>query len=464
MDYQNFVEQDRVIDAIANYYETPPLAYMHSFGCQQNVNDGEKIKGVLVQLGYGLTDRAEGADLVIFNTCAVREHAEQRVFGNIGALKNLKVANPKMMIAVCGCMVQQKTVVDKIKQSYPYVDIVFGVNGIDQLPHMIGERIRTRKKVIMEPAERTELVENLPIHRDSSFKAWLPIMYGCDNFCSYCIVPFVRGRERSRSAENILAEFRALIQSGYKEITLLGQNVNSYGKGLDHPMDFADLLAMLAEEPGDFRLRFMTSHPKDASRKLIDTIATHDKICNNLHLPVQSGSDSILAQMNRKYNVTEYLSLIRYAKERIPEMTFSSDIIVGFPGETEEDFEKTLELVREVGYVQLFTFIYSKRTGTKAAMMPDSTPYSAKTARISKLLNLHEEFAVNFAEKMVGRKVRVLVDGLGKIEGTWSGRLENNLVAEFSAPENHTGKFVWVNITGHRGILLTGSIAEEQGE
>lgn len=464
MDYQNFVEQDRVIDAIANYYETPPLAYMHSFGCQQNVNDGEKIKGVLVQLGYGLTDRAEGADLVIFNTCAVREHAEQRVFGNIGALKNLKVANPKMMIAVCGCMVQQKTVVDKIKQSYPYVDIVFGVNGIDQLPHMIGERIRTRKKVIMEPAERTELVENLPIHRDSSFKAWLPIMYGCDNFCSYCIVPFVRGRERSRSAENILAEFRALIQSGYKEITLLGQNVNSYGKGLDHPMDFADLLAMLAEEPGDFRLRFMTSHPKDASRKLIDTIATHDKICNNLHLPVQSGSDSILAQMNRKYNVTEYLSLIRYAKERIPEMTFSSDIIVGFPGETEEDFEKTLELVREVGYVQLFTFIYSKRTGTKAAMMPDSTLYSAKTARISKLLDLHEEFAVNFAEKMVGRKVRVLVDGLGKIEGTWSGRLENNLVAEFSAPENHTGKFVWVNITGHRGILLTGSIAEEQGE
>lgn len=464
MDYQNFVEQDRVIDAIANYYETPPLAYMHSFGCQQNVNDGEKIKGVLVQLGYGLTDRAEGADLVIFNTCAVREHAEQRVFGNIGALKNLKVANPKMMIAVCGCMVQQKTVVDKIKQSYPYVDIVFGVNGIDQLPHMIGERIRTRKKVIMEPAERTELVENLPIHRDSSFKAWLPIMYGCDNFCSYCIVPFVRGRERSRSAENILAEFRALIQSGYKEITLLGQNVNSYGKGLEHPMDFADLLAMLAEEPGDFRLRFMTSHPKDASRKLIDTIATHDKICNNLHLPVQSGSDSILAQMNRKYNVTEYLSLIRYAKERIPEMTFSSDIIVGFPGETEEDFEKTLELVREVGYVQLFTFIYSKRTGTKAAMMPDSTPYSAKTTRISKLLDLHEEFAVNFAEKMVGRKVRVLVDGLGKTEGTWSGRLENNLVAEFSAPENHTGKFVWVNITGHRGILLTGSIAEEQGE
>ena len=464
MDYQNFVEQDRVIDAIANYYETPPLAYMHSFGCQQNVNDGEKIKGVLVQLGYGLTDRAEGADLVIFNTCAVREHAEQRVFGNIGALKNLKVANPKMMIAVCGCMVQQKTVVDKIKQSYPYVDIVFGVNGIDQLPHMIGERIRTRKKVIMEPAERTELVENLPIHRDSSFKAWLPIMYGCDNFCSYCIVPFVRGRERSRSAENILAEFRALIQSGYKEITLLGQNVNSYGKGLDHPMDFADLLAMLAEEPGDFRLRFMTSHPKDASRKLIDTIATHDKICNNLHLPVQSGSDSILAQMNRKYNVTEYLSLIRYAKERIPEMTFSSDIIVGFPGETEEDFEKTLELVREVGYVQLFTFIYSKRTGTKAAMMPDSTPYSAKTARISKLLALHEEFAVNFAEKMVGRKARVLVDGLGKTEGTWSGRLENNLVAEFSAPENHTGKFVWVDITGHRGILLTGSIAEEQGE
>lgn len=462
MDYNHFAEHDRVIDAIANYYETPPLAYMHSFGCQQNVNDGEKIKGVLLQLGYGLTDKAEGADLVIFNTCAVREHAEQRVFGNIGALKNLKLANPKMMIAVCGCMVQQKTVVDKLRRSYPYVDIVFGVNAIDTLPRLLGDRIRTRKKVILDPVERTELVEDLPIHRDSSYKAWLPIMYGCDNFCSYCIVPFVRGRERSRSAQSILEEFRTLVQSGYKEITLLGQNVNSYGKGLENSMDFSDLLAMLAEEPGDFRLRFMTSHPKDASRKLIDTIAQHDKICSNLHLPVQSGSNRILAEMNRKYNVEQYLSLIDYAKKKIPEMTFSSDIIVGFPGETPEDFEQTLELVREVGYVQLFTFIYSKRSGTKAALMPDATPYAQKTERIARLLDQHEEFAIGFAKTLAGCRFRVLVDGAGKQPGTYSGRLENNLVVEFTAKADHTGDFTWVTVTGNRGILLTGTADEAE--
>lgn len=458
MDYQNFAQHDRVIDAIANYYETPPLAYIHSFGCQQNVNDGEKIKGVLLALGYGLTDKAEGADLVVFNTCAVREHAEQRVYGNIGALKNLKLANPKMMIAVCGCMVQQKHVVDKLRQSYPYVDIVFGVNAIDTLPRLIGDRIRTRKRVLLDPVQRTELVEDLPIHRDSTFKAWLPIMYGCDNFCSYCIVPFVRGRERSRTAANILEEFRALVQSGYKEITLLGQNVNSYGKGLERPMDFSDLLAMLAEEPGDFRLRFMTSHPKDASRKLIDTIASHEKICNNLHLPVQSGSNHMLAEMNRKYNVSEYLSLIEYAKKKIPDMTFSSDIIVGFPGETEADFEQTMDLVQKVGYTQLFTFIYSKRSGTKAATLPDDTPYVVKTDRIARLLALHEQFAVGYAQSLIGKRFRVLVDGAGKRPGSFSGRLENNLVVDFTAPCDLTGQFAWVKVTGNKGILLLGEL------
>ncbi|MCI6639681.1 MAG: tRNA (N6-isopentenyl adenosine(37)-C2)-methylthiotransferase MiaB [Pygmaiobacter massiliensis] len=458
MDYQNFAQHDRVIDAIANYYETPPLAYIHSFGCQQNVNDGEKIKGVLLALGYGLTDKAEGADLVVFNTCAVREHAEQRVYGNIGALKNLKLANPKMMIAVCGCMVQQKHVVDKVRQSYPYVDIVFGVNAIDTLPRLIGDRIRTRKRVLLDPVQRTELVEDLPIHRDSTFKAWLPIMYGCDNFCSYCIVPFVRGRERSRTAANILEEFRALVQSGYKEITLLGQNVNSYGKGLERPMDFSDLLAMLAEEPGDFRLRFMTSHPKDASRKLIDTIASHEKICNNLHLPVQSGSNHMLAEMNRKYNVSEYLSLIEYAKKKIPDMTFSSDIIVGFPGETEADFEQTMDLVQKVGYTQLFTFIYSKRSGTKAATLPDDTPYVVKTDRIARLLALHEQFAVGYAQSLIGKRFRVLVDGAGKRPGSFSGRLENNLVVDFTAPCDLTGQFAWVKVTGNKGILLLGEL------
>ena len=457
MDYKDFTEYDKIMNAIANYYPTPPMAYMHSFGCQQNTNDGEKIKGVLLELGYGLTDRAEGADLIVFNTCAIREHAELRVFGNIGALKSLKTTNKKLMIAVCGCMTQQKSIVDKIKKSYTHVDIVFGVNGIDTLPKLIHDRIITKKKVITEPKERIELVENIPIHRDSKFKAWLPIMYGCDNFCSYCIVPFVRGRERSRTVEDILQEFRGLIQSGYKEITLLGQNVNSYGKGLKDQMDFADLLAMLAQEPGDYRIKFLTSHPKDASRKLIDTIAANDKICKTLHLPVQSGADDILVQMNRKYTVSEYIALIDYAKKSIPEMTFSSDIIVGFPGETDEDFEKTMQLVQKIGYVQLFTFIYSKRSGTRSSLMEDNTPHKVKAERIGKLIEEHARFFEEFAETLLAKRFRVLVEGTGKSDGTYTARLDNNLQVEFNSDVDFTGEFIDVEITGSRGLLLTGN-------
>ena len=458
MEYQDFTELDRVIDEIGNYYDHAPAAYVHSFGCQQNVNDGEKIKGVLQQAGYSLTDRAEGADLVVFNTCAVREHAQQRVYGNIGALKPLKAANPKMLIAIGGCMVQQREVVDKLKQSYPYVDVVFGVNAIDRLPGLLAQRIRAKKRVLMDPAERYDIIENLPIHRDSAFKAWLPIMYGCDNFCSYCIVPFVRGRERSRTPEDILAEFRTLVQSGYKEITLLGQNVNSYGKGLDKKIDFSDLLALLAEQEGDFRLRFMTSHPKDASRKLIDTIASHEKICKNLHLPVQSGSDRILVQMNRKYDIAQYKGLIEYAKHTVPEMTFSSDVMVGFPGETEEDFEQTVQLVKEVRYIQLFTFIFSKRTGTKAALMADDTPHAEKARRINRLIKLQEEIAVEEAAALAGRSFKVLVEGPGRQPGQLSGRLDNNLVVEFDGEAALVGGFAQVKITGSKGIYLQGGL------
>ena len=458
MEYQDFTELDRVIDEIGNYYDHAPAAYVHSFGCQQNVDDGEKIKGVLQQAGYSLTDRAEGADLVVFNTCAVREHAQQRVYGNIGALKPLKAANPKMLIAIGGCMVQQREVVDKLKQSYPYVDVVFGVNAIDRLPGLLAQRIRAKKRVLMDPAERYDIIENLPIHRDSAFKAWLPIMYGCDNFCSYCIVPFVRGRERSRTPEDILAEFRTLVQSGYKEITLLGQNVNSYGKGLDKKIDFSDLLALLAEQEGDFRLRFMTSHPKDASRKLIDTIASHEKICKNLHLPVQSGSDRILVQMNRKYDIAQYKGLIEYAKHTVPEMTFSSDVMVGFPGETEEDFEQTVQLVKEVRYIQLFTFIFSKRTGTKAALMADDTPHAEKARRINRLIKLQEEIAVEEAAALAGRSFKVLVEGPGRQPGQLSGRLDNNLVVEFDGDAALVGGFAQVKITGSKGIYLQGGL------
>ena len=345
LEYIAFEHNNGAAELVKLAYDTPPLAFVHSYGCQQNVNDGERIKGVLMDIGYGLCDKPEDADLILFNTCAVREHAEQRVFGNVGALKGLKEKKHGLIIGLCGCMANQKHVVEKLRQSYPYVDLVFGVDGIDTLPQLIAQKLHKHKRVLMEPAQRPVIVENIPIRRESEFRAWLPIMYGCDNFCTYCIVPYVRGREKSRKPGDILAEFKSLVEAGYKEITLLGQNVNSYGKGLEEQVDFSDLLNLLCTVPGDYHIRFMTSHPKDASFKLIDTIAAQPKLCKHLHLPVQCGSDRLLVQMNRHYTVEHYLELVEYARKKVPGITFSSDIIVGFPGETEEDFQKTLELV-----------------------------------------------------------------------------------------------------------------------
>lgn len=442
------------------YRDAPPLAYVHSFGCQQNVNDGEKIRGVLMDVGFGLCENVEQADLILFNTCAVREHAEQRVFGNVGALKKLKEKNPRLVIGVCGCMAQQQHIVDKLRKSYPYVDLVFGVDGIDRLPAMLAERFRRGKRYLEEPHSRNAVVEELPIRRDSGFRAWLPIMYGCDNFCTYCIVPYVRGRERSREPGDILAEFKQLIEQGYKEITLLGQNVNSYGKGLANPIDFADLLNLLCEVPGNYQIRFMTSHPKDASRKLIDTIAAQPHLCKHIHLPVQSGSDRLLQQMNRHYTAQQYRELIDYAREKIPGVTFSSDIIVGFPGETEEDFQKTLELVEDVGYMQLFTFIYSKREGTPAAKMEDPITRAEKTERMDRLLRTQERVAFAAIAQLVGQTVRVLVEGSGRLEGTLNGRLDNNLVVEFAGSEDLIGQYAQVRLTGSRAALLLGKRCE----
>ena len=456
----HFVKNEAAAKVILDYYQdAPPTAFVHSFGCQQNVNDGEKILGVLVNAGYGRAAAPEEADLIIFNTCAVREHAEQRVFGNVGALKKLKEQNPRLMIAVCGCMAQQKQIVEKFKASYPFVDIVFGVNAIDNLPQLIAQRITGHKRVMQMPVERTEIVEEMPIQRGSSFRAWLPIMYGCDNFCTYCIVPYVRGRERSRKSADILAEFRGLLAEGYRDITLLGQNVNSYGKGLDEGLDFADLLALLDKEQGDYRIRFMTSHPKDATKKLIDTIAAGTHLSHHLHLPVQSGSNEILDKMNRRYTVESYLDLMDYAKERVPDMTYSSDIIVGFPGETEEDFEKTMELIRRVEYMQLFTFIYSKRSGTKAAEMPDATPHEEKAARIGKIVALQDEIVARLTQKLVGQVQRVLVESEGRTPGVLTGRLDNNMIVEF-AQKAPLGQFANVRITGAKGAVLKGELAD----
>ena len=456
MEKATYLHNAAAASTLAEYYDTPPMAYVHSYGCQQNVNDGEKLKGVLQDVGFGICDSVEQADLILFNTCAVREHAEQRVFGNVGALKKLKEKNPRLIIGVCGCMAQQKQVVDKLRTSYPYVDLVFGVDGIDRLPAMLAERLRRGKRYLEEPNHRDAVVEEIPIRRDSGFRAWLPIMYGCDNFCTYCIVPYVRGRERSREPAAILAEFRQLVADGYKEITLLGQNVNSYGKGLADPIDFSDLLTMLCRTPGDYKIRFMTSHPKDASHKLIDTIAAEEHLCKHIHLPVQSGSNRVLQAMNRHYTVEQYLDLIGYAKKTIPGVTFSSDIIVGFPGETEEEFNETLDLVRKVGYMQLFTFIYSRRTGTKAAEMPDPYTHADKTARMDRLLRTQDEIAFPAIAAMAGQTVRVLVEACGRTPGTLNGRLDNNLVVEFPGEESMIGQWAEVELTGSRAALLVG--------
>ena len=462
MEYLTYQHNAQAAQAVRLAYDTPPLAFVHSYGCQQNVNDGERIRGVLLDIGYGLCDRPEDADLILFNTCAVREHAEQRVFGNVGALKGLKEKKPGLIIGLCGCMANQQHVVDKLRQSYPYVDLVFGVDGIDTLPALIAQKLQKRGRILLEPAQRPVIVEGLPIRRESEFRAWLPIMYGCDNFCTYCIVPYVRGREKSRRPADILEEFRGLVAAGYKEITLLGQNVNSYGKGLaeGERMDFSDLLNLLCAVPGDYHIRFMTSHPKDASHKLIDTIAAQPHLCKHLHLPVQCGSDRLLAKMNRHYTVEKYLELIEYARRRVPGITFSSDIIVGFPGETEEDFAATLDLVRRVGYMQLFTFIYSRREGTPAADYPDATPRKEKTDRMARLLRTQDEIAMGLVRAQVGRTVRVLVEGYGRAEGALSGRLDNNLTVEFAGPAGLLGQYARVRLTGARATVLLGELEE----
>ena len=438
--------------------EAHPVACVDTFGCQQNVADGQKLMGMLADSGFTFTEDPKEADLVILNTCAVREHAEQRVFGNLGILTHTKKENPEQVICLCGCMAQRLEVAEKVRQSYRHVDLVFGPQALWKFPELLYQVYTQRRRVFSVADEHGAIAEGMPVVREGRTRAWVSIMYGCNNFCSYCIVPYVRGREKSRKPGDILAEFRDLVEAGYKEITLLGQNVNSYGKGLEEQIDFSDLLNLLCTVPGDYHIRFMTSHPKDASHKLIDTIAAQPKLCKHLHLPVQCGSDRLLQQMNRHYTVEQYLELIDYARKTVPGITFSSDIIVGFPGETEEDFVKTLELVRKVGYMQLFTFIYSKRTGTKAAEMPDPTPRKEKTDRMTRLLATQDEIAMALVKAQVGQTVRVLVEGFGRNEGTLSGRLDNNLTVEFAADPALLGSYATVHLTGARATVLLGEL------
>ncbi len=456
-DFLGFSEQiiysNRVREKLNDYYGYVPKALVITFGCQQNVSDSEKLKGMLIEMGYTLTDNEKQADFIIFNTCAVRGHAEDRVYGNIGKVKQLKQQNPKLIAAVCGCMAQQQTVADKIKKSYPYIDIVFGTQVFHRLPEFIYNRISGSKRIFELSLPNGPIVEDIPISRDRSFKGWLPIMYGCNNFCTYCIVPYVRGRERSREPEKIIAEAKQMIAQGYKDITLLGQNVNSYGKSCSHGVTFAKLLRMLNDLEGDFCIRFMTSHPKDCTSELLDTIRDCKKISRHLHLPFQSGSSRILKLMNRYYDRESYLRLIAEAKQKIPDVSLTSDIIVGFPGETYEDFKQTLSLVKEVEFSSLFTFIFSPRNGTPAARMDDPVSREEKGKWFDELLKLQEEIAEKNINKHIGKTYRVLCEEQCERDGYLIGHTDGTSVVEFKAEASLIGSFVNVKIDSYSNVL-----------
>lgn len=453
-EYMNFVKEALSF----KFPDRSPKAFVHTYGCQGNVSDSERIKGMLEEMGYELCDEVNYADFILFNTCAVREHAEDRVFGNVGRLKSLKQSNKNLIISLCGCMVQQKHIAEKIRKSYSFVDLLFGTHVLHKLPEFVYTVLTNGSKVFDIENNLNKIAEGLPVHRDGQFKAWLPIMYGCDNFCSYCIVPYVRGRERSRKSSEIIKEAKSLVDDGYKEITLLGQNVNSYGKGLDEKIDFADLLKKINDIDGDFIIRFMTSHPKDCSKKLIHTISECDKVSTHIHLPVQSGNDRILKEMNRKYTREQYLALISYVKEKIPGVSLTSDIIVGFPGETYEEFCDTLSLVKEVEYTSLFTFIYSKREGTKASLMKDDISHKEKTVWFKELTTLQEEIAKKRTSQMKGKVYRCLCEGKGRNKDEYIARTSGNVIIEFKSKENLTGQFCNIKVTDTLTWIVKGEV------
>ena len=452
---RNFCNQ---INAYWHDRDRTPLAYVETYGCQQNEADSERIRGLLIESGYAMTDSAEGADVVVMNTCAIREHAEQRVFGNLGALTHTKRRHSSQKIFLCGCMAGQEQVVERIKKSFPHVDGVFSTHHLWQFPQILHRVLTTGKRTYFTQDEPGSIAEGLPQQRDSSLKAWVSIMYGCNNFCTYCIVPYVRGRERSRKAADILTECRGLIESGIKDITLLGQNVNSYGKDLDEGIDFADLLKQISNIPGDFLIRFMTSHPRDASEKLFDTMAASPKIAKQLHLPFQSGSSRVLKAMNRHYDRETYLNKVRYAKSVMQELVLTSDVIVGFPGETEAEFEETISLIEEVRYDSLFTFIFSPRPGTPAASMEDPTPKQEKNRRFDKLCDVQNRISEQLHTAYIGKTLRCLVDGTDKEYLT--ARTEGGRLVRFQGDPALIGSFVHITINGATTWSLTGEFTE----
>ena len=447
---------------ISNYFSSRgiiPKAHVHTFGCQQNMSDGEKIKGMLSEMGYELIGKPDGADLVIFNTCAVRENAEDRVFGNLGALKHEKARNSEMIIAVCGCMTEQGHIVERIKRSFPHVDLVFGTNALHTLPELLDKQLNEKRRNFCVPQCDGVIAEGIPLRRENSLKVSVPIMYGCNNFCSYCIVPYVRGRERSREFSDIIAEVKNALNGGAKEILLLGQNVNSYGKELG--TSFSELLRAINALDGEFRICYMSSHPRDFTKELIDTIAECEKVSRHFHLPVQSGSDRILKLMNRHYTRADYLKIADYIREKIPDAALTSDIIVGFPGEEYEDFKETLSLVEQVRFDSLFTFIYSLRKGTKAAEMPDPISKEEKQRWFEELLQVQSNLGRDNFERYVGKTLRVLCEGEGRFrEGLLNGRTPQDVIVDFEGDESLIGKFVDVKIEQAFQAFVLGKAVE----
>jgi len=436
-----------------------PVAMVDTYGCQQNVADSQHIMGMLRDMGCSFTDKYEEADIIVINTCAIRDHAEKRIFGVLGALTHTKAANPEQIICLCGCMAQRSEVAEKVRKSYRHVDLVFGPQAMWKFPELLYRVYSRRGRVFSIEDEHGTIAEGMPVVREGRTRAWVSIMYGCNNFCSYCIVPYVRGRERSRDPEKILAEVRELAEAGYKEITLLGQNVNSYGKDLGTGYDFADLLAAIDEIPGDYLIRFMSSQPKDASYKLFDTMARCKHVAKQLHLPVQSGSDRVLRAMNRPYDKAKYLDLITYARKVMPELVLTSDVIIGFPGEVEAEAMETVALVKEVEFDALFTFIFSPRPGTPAAKMDDPVPRSEKQKWFDILCDTQNEISARHHEKYVGKTLRCLVDGESDDE-RWplSARTAGGRLVHLVGDRQYIGEYRDVKITDSNTWALFGEM------
>ena len=435
-----------------------PCFFTQTFGCQMNARDSEKLTGILEEIGY-ITADSEEADFVIYNTCTVRENANNKVWGRLGYLNTYKKQHPHMKIALCGCMMQEPEVIDKLKKSYRFVDLIFGTHNIYKFAELLFLCFSQEGTVIDIWKDTDKIVEELPIERKYSFKSGVNIMFGCNNFCSYCIVPYVRGRERSRKPEDIIREIEKLAADGVVEVMLLGQNVNSYGKNLENPMSFAQLLTKIEQVQGIQRIRFMTSHPKDLSDELIEVMGRSNKICKHLHLPLQSGSSRILKEMNRHYDKEQYLSLVEKIRRAVPDIALTTDIIVGFPGETEEDFEETMDVVKQVGYDSAFTFIYSKRTGTPAAMMEDQVPETVVKERFDRLLKEVQRKATERAQAFTGSVEKVLVEEINEQDETLvTGRLSNNFVVHFPGTSEMIGKIVSVKLKECKGFYFYGEL------